>query len=108
MVVCRLKFAALIKKGRIKNKVNPFMNQPTDMPMRQFRRITFGFAGDRFDAKRINIMVGQRGEDHLIPKFCKKSKPERVIFIHVQYPGDTYPPPFCHIGGKRFITENPL
>ena len=83
VVVSRLEFIALIKEGRIEDKIHFFMNQPAYMAMSQFSRVAFRFAGDGFYAKRINIMVGKGGKYYLISQSGKKGEPEGVVLVHI-------------------------
>ena len=106
MIVGRLEFIAFIKERGVEDKVHAFMNEPAHMSVGELGRVTFGFAWDRFDAKRIDVMVGKRRKYDLISESGEKSEPERVILVHIQYPGDTDSPSFCHVRGERFVSED--
>ena len=61
MVVCPLYLVALIKQSGVKDKINALLNQPGHMTMSQLCRITFGFAGNGFNAKLVDLTVGAGG-----------------------------------------------
>ena len=60
------------------------------MPMRKFCRITFGFAWNGFNTQFIDFSGWTAGDSTTrIAKFGKESKPERIIFVHIQYTWNT-------------------
>jgi hypothetical protein len=89
VIVGFFKFVSLIEKSRIEDKGNFFAQQPSYMPVSQLGRITFGFAGDRFDTQFINFAVGNRRKYHFISQIRKESKPERVVLVHIQHSRNT-------------------
>ena len=74
---------SFIEECRVEDERNALFNEPGHMTVGKLCRITFGFTGNGFDAQRINVVVGSRGQDDLIAQLCKKGKPERIVFIHI-------------------------
>ena len=83
VVVCLRCFVSFIEQRRVEDKRNSLLNEPGHMSVGKLCRVTFGFAGNGFDAQRINVVVGSGGQDNLIAQLCKKGKPERIVFIHI-------------------------
>ena len=81
VVVGLAKLVSFIKKSRIKDKVHLLVNEPFDMAVCKLGGIAFGFAGDGFDTKLVNLPVGNRREHHLKIKSRKKGKPEGIVFV---------------------------
>ena len=71
-------------------------------------RVTFGFTGNGFNTKLIDLVRGQWGKDNPVAEACKERKPERIVFIHVQDSGDTDIATLCLVSGKRFVVKYPL
>ena len=105
MVIGALYFVALIKQGGVEDKGNVLLNQPCDMPVRQFRGVAFRLAGNGFDAKLVNFSVGGRGKYHLIAQLGKEGEPEGVIFIHIEHSWNAHLPAHCLIRRERLIGE---
>ena len=55
MVVGIRCFVAFIRNTRIPDKFNIIFNQPFDMSVCEFSRITFGFTRNGFDTKLVNL-----------------------------------------------------
>ena len=106
VVVVRLfKFIPLIGNGRIEDVLYAFVDQPLYMPVRQFRRITFGLAGDGLDAQLVYLSCRSRREHYPEAQFREECKPERIVFIHVQHARDTDDTAFCFFLGERLIIK---
>ena len=86
----------------------PLPDQPCNVPVRQLGRITLGLAGDGLDAHLVNLPGGSGGEHQAELQLFKQYRPERVILIHIQDPGDSQRAPYSFLLGKRFIIENPV
>ena len=99
---------ALVGDARVEDELQSLSQQPFHMAVGQLGRITFGFAGNRLDSHLVNFSVGFRGKDHAEAKLCKKCIPEGIVFVHVQYPGDTNRAPGRFLLRKRIIGKQPL
>ena len=60
VVVGFFKFVPLVRNRRIEDMFYTFVDQPLDMSMGEFRRIALGFAGNRLDAKLVDLSCGSR------------------------------------------------
>ena len=60
VVVGLMELIPFIEKRRIENKVHMLFDQPGNMAVGQFGRITFRLTGDGFDAQLINLSVRDR------------------------------------------------
>ena len=67
------------------------------MSVGQLGRITFGFAGDGFNAQFVDLSGRGRGKDYLKFQICKESIPERIILKHIQ---DSWKP---HLSSDRLV-----
>ena len=61
MVVCLLKFIALVIEGRVKDEIHLLIDQPGYMTVCQLGRIALGLAGNGFDTHFVNLTVGIGG-----------------------------------------------
>ena len=105
MIVCIFKFFPFIRNARIENKGHSLIDQPFHMSMCQFCRITFRFTWNRFDSEFINLTARRWREHNAELQFMEESKPERVIFIHVQDTRETDRSAYGFLFGKRLIAE---
>ena len=92
MVICPIYLVSLIEQGGIEYKIHIFPNQPYHMSMCKLGGITFGFTGNGLDAKLVNLAGGTGGEQDAVAQSGKKGMPERVIFVHIQHPGNPHHP----------------
>ena len=60
------------------------MDQPHDMTVCQFCRVTFGLTWDGFDTQRVNLPAGFWRKNDFVTKFREERKPEWVILVHIQ------------------------
>ncbi len=88
MVVGLFKFIPLIRDAWIEDPLYALVDQPLYMAVGKFRRIAFRFAWNRLNSQFIDLPGGSRREYHAKSQSMEESKPERVIFIHIQYPGN--------------------
>ena len=64
MVVGVLKLIAFIEESRIEDERYALLYQPGDMTMGKLCGIALGFAGDRFNAKLVDLTVGAGRKYH--------------------------------------------
>ena len=84
MIAGTFKFTALVRHTRVEDVIQSLMDQPHDMTVCQFCRITFGFTWNRLNTQLINLSGGSRREHNLVTKFREERKPEWVILVHIQ------------------------
>ena len=101
VVVGIFEFVPLIGNGRVEDMFHAFVDQPLHMAVSQLCRITFGFAGNGLDSQLIDLPGGSRRKYHPEAQFCEKCKPERIVFIHVQYPRDADHSPWMPLPRKE-------
>ncbi len=95
----------LVRYARIENVRYILMHQPGNMTVNKLCRIAFGFAGDGFNTQLVNFTCGCRGKNHLIPKLSKEREPEWIVFVHVEYAGNTDLTSGRFVFGQRLIIE---
>ena len=64
VISCFRGFVALVGNARIENVGQSLADQPFDMTVREFCRVAFGFARDRFNTKFVDLsrrFWGQNG-----------------------------------------------
>ena len=101
-------FIALIGDAGIENEADALRQQPFDVTVRYFGRITGRITGDGFDAQLVDLPGRSRREDYFISQPGKEGKPERIVLIHVQ---DARDPDFAarrRLRIQRRIVEQPL
>ena len=107
MVVGIFKFIPFIWNRRIENVFDSVVDQPLNMSVSQFCRITFGFTWNGFDTEFVNFFsIEDRREYDTESEFGEKCKPEWIIFVHVKYTGNSDYSSRGIFFGKRFIIEN--
>ena len=101
-------FDALIGDARVEDEFQPLFQQPFHMSVGQLGRVALGFTGDGLDAHLVDLPVGFRGKDHAEAQFGKERIPERVVLVHVQYPGDTHRATGRFLLRERIIGKQPF
>ena len=84
MVACIRELRSLIWDTWIEDRVDAFFDQPCNMSMGKFRRITFGLTWDRFDTQLVDLTGGSRREYQSELQLFEEGCPERIVFIDVQ------------------------
>ena len=84
MIVGILHLDTLIRDARIENVINTLADQPCDMTVCQFCRVTLRLAWNGFDTKLVDLAVGLRREDNAVTKLREEGKPERIVLVHIQ------------------------
>ena len=105
VVVGILELIAFKRNGGVENVPYPLVDQPLYMPVRQFCRIAFRLAGNRLNPKFIDLSGGNRGKYDPELQFCKKRKPERIVFINIEHPWDADHPALRILFFKRRVSE---
>ena len=108
MVVGIFKFIPFIWNRRIENVFDSVVDQPLNMSVSQFCRITFGFTWNGFDTEFVNFSRRSRREYDTESEFGEKCKPEWIIFVHVKYTGNSDYSSRGIFFGKRFIIKIPM
>ena len=67
---------------------NFLVDEPLHMSMGKLGGITFGLAGNGLDAKLVNLSGGSRRKQDPESQTGKKGKPEGIVLIDIQDPGD--------------------
>ena len=52
------KFCSLVRNTRVEDEFDALFDQPGNVSVSQFGRVTFGFAGDRFNTQLVNLSGG--------------------------------------------------
>ncbi|CDC93980.1 unknown [Roseburia sp. CAG:380] len=84
MIIGILHLDTLIRDARIENVINTLADQPCDMTVCQFCRVTLRLAWNGFDTKLVDLAVGLRREDNAVTKLREEGKPERIVLVHIQ------------------------
>lgn len=108
VVVGIFKFIPFIWNRRIENVFDSVVDQPLNMSVSQFCRITFGFTWNGFDTEFVNFSRRSRREYDTESEFGEKCKPEWIIFVHVKYTGNSDYSSRGIFFGKRFIIKIPM
>ena len=74
------KLLTLIRDTGIEDVFHALLQQPGHMSVGQLGRITFGFAGDGFNAQFVDLSGRGRGKDYLILQICKESIPVKKVY----------------------------
>ena len=106
VISCFRGFVALVRNARIENVGQSLADQPFDMTVREFCRVAFGFARDRFNTKFVDLSRRFWGQNGAVTQFPEEDRPERVVFIHIQDTWDADGTARRQIGGQRFIIEH--
>ena len=86
VVVVRIrKFIPFVWNARVEDPVHILTDQPLHMAVGKLCRIALGLAWDGFDSHLIDLSRRRRRKNNGKSQFCKEGKPQRVIFVHVQY-----------------------
>ena len=78
------------------------------MPMHQFRGVTNIFGGNRLHPGLEQVMIGASRHHHPKAQLGEHGEPQRIVFVHIQYPGNPDIPAECFLFGQAAIPENPL
>ena len=98
----------LVGDAGIEDKLNAFPDQPGYVSMGDLGRITFGFAGNGFDAQFVNLPGGLGRQYRGKAQLPEENSPERIVFIHIQDSGNAHLAPEGLIGRKGFIVKHPV
>ena len=99
-------FFPLIRDTRIEDKWNIALDQPGNMAVCEFCRVTFGLTRDRLDAQLIDLVAGLRGQYHAEAEFLKESCPVREVLVHVEDTRDPDNASCRLVGSQRLIVED--
>ncbi len=88
MVLSRRILLLLIEDAGIKDRSDPLIHQPPDMSMDQLRRVTLRLTGDAVHPQAVNRGIRERRQHDPKPQFSEEHRPEGIILVHIQDPGD--------------------
>ena len=83
VITCAGIFLQFVRCAWIKDEFQPLLQKRDDMTVTYFTGIADGFGRNCLSSFFINIFCRTRRKSNSEPQFCKKRKPQRIIFIHI-------------------------
>ena len=88
--------------------MDTFFDQPCNMSVCQFGRITLRLARNGFDTKLVNLSGGSRREYESEFQCFEEGRPERIVFVNVQDSWHSDDSAGCFFLTQRFIVKDTM
>ena len=98
----------LVGNAGIEDEFLPLLDEPLDMTVGNLCRIALGLRGDGFNAQLVELSCGGRRQHSAEAELPEENRPEGIVFVHVQYPGNADLAAGRELRRQRLVVEHPL
>ena len=78
----------LVEHAGMEDGLDAVVDEPLGVTVGELGRIALGFRRDALHAQLVDRARGERGEDDAEAEVAEERRPERIVFVHVQYARD--------------------